>query len=193
VPVPVPDTLAVADAYRPSPDSRWVAYCLDEAGDFALHVASRAGATVTTHRIAGGVSAGLGPGLAEWSPDGARLAWVNLARELLVVDVSGSAPTAPTQLASGVGRIAWSPDSTALAYVEQDVGIFVQRFGGSDALITVETIPVDESVSKMKWSPTGRLGYVLGGYAGVLQVATLDGDQADVTTIAAGGSLQYDW
>ena len=117
-----------------SPDGQWLLYESGRRGNTDLLVISRDG--LTSHVL---ISTDADEGAAAWSPNGARIAYVerspaHFSGRLLLADVdqvSGrvrGAPrerlVAPADRGGGwsIGRPAWSPDSTQLALVLQDSG-----------------------------------------------------------------------
>jgi WD40 repeat protein len=196
-PIAIPDTLTVSADYRPSPDSRWVGYYLtDQTPGGSLYFATTSGATPETHAIADGVQLGLSSRhAADWTPDGTRFAFVTLTGELFVMDTSGATPGTPTKLADGVECISWSTDGSILAHYGAAGGFYVRHVSEPTEAIEVDTVPSDQQVENMQWSPTTRLGYLLAETGGsTLHVATIGANYVEHRELGgSGGSIQYLW
>jgi tricorn protease len=105
-----------------SPDGKSIAYFSDEAGEYALHIASQSG-TGTPVRI----PLGNEPSIyftPRWSPDSKRIAYIDSHQTLWCVDVDARKPTRVDKdrywsRSGDILQPAWSPDSKWLAYAKR--------------------------------------------------------------------------
>jgi dipeptidyl aminopeptidase/acylaminoacyl peptidase len=84
------------------------------------------------------------------SPDGARVAWIQDAKNEIYIKPLGAA-TAPTRAGSG-SHLVWSPDSARIAYLGDDRQLYVvaAKGGRSKKLTTLTGFLTDP-----QWSPDG--------------------------------------
>lgn len=196
-PVSVPGSTSVK-WFRSSPDSRWLEYHLSQpGGGVALHLASRTATGFDTYPLSADAPDISGTwnwkSVVNWTADGKRVAYVTQARDLFVVDTSGTAPGAPTKVASTVGAFAWSADGSSLAYHQEGKGLFARQLASAAAVLVDEVAPPNVAYD-ITWSKQSRIAYVIGEKppAGTLWVATLQG-YWDVQKLGSGGTIKYTW
>ncbi len=93
------------------------------------------GPNISIYNVDGTFVRTVGNGYApQWSPDGTRISYISLDRELVIVDIDGSNATVidsnlPNQ--TDVAGPSWSPDSTEIAY-QKNGGLYrIPDIGGS--------------------------------------------------------------
>jgi dipeptidyl aminopeptidase/acylaminoacyl peptidase len=100
-----------------SPDGKWIAYQIGDVNKDA----NRAIAQIYLIAVTGGEPKQLTTGdrsssTPRWSPDGARMAFVN-GGQLWTMDTAGGAKKQVTTISTGAGDPVWSPDGKWIAFV----------------------------------------------------------------------------
>jgi Tol biopolymer transport system component len=159
-----------------SPDGRRILFQRTFEGDTSIYVMDRDG------RNARRVGTG---GSETWSPDSARIAYVERT-EILVRDVEGGGAAA--HVATGF-LPSWSPDGSRIAFVRglgQGHGFFVVRLDGSGERRVASGLTYGGVMTDApRWSPDGRRLAVqsgeIGGRAHVTVVDVATGDAHQLT------------
>lgn len=161
-----------------SPDGRLLAYSvLADATPGAVPVTPQVVVVDlrSGHETRFAADATLGPGA--WSPDGARLAWVDRATHHLVVAGSDGRPAAAIPVAEGRTTVAWSPDGGRMA-VAGCLDKASLQLSCPPSIVDAGTLVARDLPEPMAagvvWSPDGR--------------ELVDGDAAVPTFVAADGS-----
>ena len=100
-----------------SPDGKSIAYFTDEAGEYALRIASQDGKGTPREIKLDGAGFYFDP---QWSPDGTKISYFDNSSTLYVLDVATSASTKiasnPMYPVTSSMEHTWSPDSKWIAY-----------------------------------------------------------------------------
>lgn len=116
-----------------------------------------------------------------WSPDGNRIAVVDVHRVLILDVATGAVHTVLDE--EGAAGPTWAPDGQRLALL-RGPDVLIMRTDGTDAHEL--PVPFFGQISWLSWSPDGaRLAY---GTSGMLRTISLDGsdDRGLVTATALG-------
>jgi Tol biopolymer transport system component len=166
-----------------SPDGKYIAFSVRHQEVMALFV-------VGANRLDPVKLADNGD-MADWSPDGSRLAYVEVignANTIYTINVDGSSRT---RIANGF-MPAWSPDGRQIAFVASDI-LYVANDDGS----TPRRLLGDDKLNiwHFGWSPDGsRIAVTMSGPNAMRArtfVVNLDG--TDVRTLADGVGGQVSW
>ena len=160
-----------------SPDGRLLAYSvLADAAPGAVPVTPQVVVVDLTsgHEARFAADATLGPGA--WSPDGARLAWLDRATHHLVVAGSDGRPAAAVPVADGRSTVAWSPDGGRMAVAGCADRASLQ-LSCPPSIVDARTLVARDLPEPMAagvvWSPDGR--ELVDGYAAVPTFVAADG------------------
>jgi Tol biopolymer transport system component len=103
-----------------------------------------------------------------FSPDGNRLAYVEVNKQLWLANADGSAAMKLANRADGIWNVKWSPDGKYLAYGNNGIVWIVSRDGsGIHKLVGVEQMPIasyDPRVTTIgiaDWSPDSRVLFLV--------------------------------
>lgn len=188
VPRSIPTGTSQVTTPKASPDGRWILYRALVGGDWHVYIISARGgepvAVTTADTLQGW--------MADWSPDGSRIAYTRGIRggwgQLVVIASTGGASrTVADSVHTFAAGPMWSPDGRRITYISAQRDLLAVDVETS-RIDTLAKIERHEGLWSPKWSPDGewiafasrRLGDIN------LWLVSADGQEAEAITLGPG-------